>query len=206
MKTCPRLAATIPGAGDVRGNRSQFAARFNSGTMRPNKRRAAAQPQNAEGQPAGRPPTIRSLTGLPSDAVFVMATTASCFERYVRNECVKSFRWFKTCEEYEKSHGMVTLHSEARSIRYGRASELREVIATKQHAEITRLNIAGSGLKDPAPSSEQPSTDWLKSARKAASPWMRGRLYFWGNSKRAGSWSSTAAADALPLHVSITAT
>ena len=29
-KTCPRRAATIPGAGDVRGKRSQLAARFAS--------------------------------------------------------------------------------------------------------------------------------------------------------------------------------
>lgn len=57
-KTCPRRAATIPGAGAVRGKRSQLAARFNSGTMRPNTRMAAPHPQNDRGHPAGRPPTI----------------------------------------------------------------------------------------------------------------------------------------------------
>lgn len=150
-KTCPRLAATIPGAGGVRGNRSQFAARFNSGTMRPNKRRAAAQPQNEEGQPAGRPPTIRVLVGISSAAIFVLVTAESCLDRCIRNECRNSCPRFEICERYEKSHGMVTLHSEACSMRYGRASELREVITTKQHAEITCLNIAGSGIEGSCP-------------------------------------------------------
>lgn len=53
-KTCPRRTATIPGAGELRGNLSQLVASQSERIGDPNTRTAAPQPQKArDGQPAG---------------------------------------------------------------------------------------------------------------------------------------------------------
>ena len=109
-KMCPRRAATIPGAGAVRGNRSQLEARFNPGTMRPNTRIDAPQPQKDRGQPAGPPPTK-----LPRQPF----TSASS----VRFEIARGARlcWFRRCDAHLRvgevaGHGYVAFgHIDGRS-------------------------------------------------------------------------------------------
>src|SRR4029079_1616777 len=100
-KTCPRRAATIPGAGAVRGKRSQLAARFSCGTCRPNTRKAAPQPQKDRGHPAGRPPTMRAPETLTVVAAVPASVTVRCFERYACNEDLAT-RSRRDCE-FEKS-------------------------------------------------------------------------------------------------------
>jgi len=74
----------MPGAGDVLLNRSQFDARLSGGTMWPKTRIAAPQPQNACGQPAGRPPTRpkecdAAFAGLGDKAVNAATATMIAF-------------------------------------------------------------------------------------------------------------------------------
>ena len=107
-KTCLRRAATIPGAGAVRGNRSQLEAGSIQG-RRSNTRIDAPQPQKDRGQPAERPPMT-----LPRPP-FTSASSVRC-------EIARGARlcWFRRCDailarricELAKSQGMVMLHSD----------------------------------------------------------------------------------------------
>ena len=145
-KTCPRRAATIPGAGEERGKRSQLAARFSSGTMRPNTRMAAPHPQNDRGHPAGRPPTIL----VPADSEL------STDIRKLRAPGRSGFRagamtlWV-CITEYEKSQGILTLHSGGGVARRGRASEEKQAANTTADAITIRTNMQDSRLMDPTP-------------------------------------------------------
>jgi hypothetical protein len=140
-KTCPRRAATIPGAGEVRGKRSQLAARFSSGTTRPNTRIAAPHPQNDRGQPAGRPLTISVLE------VSELATDIRRLAKALRCRRGAGLVYLCACtSEDEKSHGIITLHSGGEAARKGRASEEMDVAKASTKATTTRLNMQDSGL------------------------------------------------------------
>jgi hypothetical protein len=136
-KTCPRRAASIPGAGAVRGNLSQLAARFKPGTIRPNTRKDAPHPQKERGQPAGRPPTTCPRPPVTS-AISLRCEIAGC-----ATPCwpcgYDAILPRRICET-EKSQGIVTLHSEAATEgREGRASEALDQSTTKNDAKSTIL-------------------------------------------------------------------
>ncbi len=159
-KTCPCRAATIPGAGDVRGKRSQLAARFNPGTMRPNTRMDAAQPQKECGQPDGRPPT----TWPGASAVAIRTTAGLIASRCMGNRnAVMPVRMF----EPVKSHGMMTLHSRGAAgwDRTGRASATPEEIAKiNATANATWRRIAGLQVHEARPAAETEQS-WAKIRR-----------------------------------------
>lgn len=134
-KTCPCRAAAIPGAGEARGKRSQFAARFSSGTMRPNTRMAAPHPQNDRGQPAGRPPTISvpRVSELATDILKPRTAFGCPACNGLVDLCVRT-------SDDEKSQGIMTLHSGG-GARSGRASEEMAVVKMKIDAVTTRINM-----------------------------------------------------------------
>lgn len=149
-KTCPCRAAAIPGAGEARGKRSQFAARFSSGTMRPNTRMAAPHPQNDRGQPAGRPPTISvpRVSELATD-IIKPRTAFGCPARAgLLGLCVCT-------SDDEKSQGIMTWHSGG-GARRGRASEAMAVVKAKIDAVTTRINMQGLRVNSPAPAQRAP--------------------------------------------------
>lgn len=145
-KTCPRRAATIPGAGEERGKRSQLAARFSSGTMRPNTRIAAPHPQNERGHPAGRPPTILvpDISELATDIRRLRAG-------YRCKRCAGPITLCVCASKDEKSQGILTLHSGGETARRGRASEETDVANTNADAITIRSNMQHSGFNSPAP-------------------------------------------------------
>ena len=129
---CPRRAATIPGAGAVRGNHSQLEARFNPGTIRPNTRVDAPQPQKERGQPAGPPPTT-----LPRPP-FTSASSVRC-------EIARGARlcWFRRCDAHLRvgevaGHGYVAFgHIDGRALE---ESTKKEAISNR----IIRMQNSGS--------------------------------------------------------------
>jgi hypothetical protein len=158
-KTWPRRAATIPGAGAVRGNRSQLAARFNPGTIRPNTRIDAPQPQKERGQPAGRPPTTWPRPPFIS-AIASRCEVAGCSCRWcsLRYDANLSRRY---CGP-EKSQGMVALHSEAVTEgREGRASEALDESTIKKDAIRTRVLRMQDSICEACPDAEA-NNCWAK--------------------------------------------
>lgn len=148
-KTCPCRAATIPGAGKERRKRSQLAARFSSGTMRPNTRIAAPHPQNDRGHPAGRPPTI-----LAADGSELVTEIRRLRAPYRCRCCAGPTNPCVCASEDEKSQGILTLHSGGGATLRGRASKEMEVANTKADAITIRSNMQDSGFNSPAPDAE----------------------------------------------------
>jgi hypothetical protein len=116
---------------------------------------AAPQPQNDLGQPAGRPPITRaSATSVDASALLTLLTEATrrCSDPSGRRMDRDGLCWL-ACE-YEKSQGIVTLHSGTGLVRAGRACEAIEPVKIKRDAMTTGLNMQDSKLNGPAPQPE----------------------------------------------------
>lgn len=143
----------------VRGKRSQFDAKFNSGTAWPKTRIAAPHPQNDRGHPAGRPPTIWPVPAFAvSEAVGPRAIAYDCNTRARR--VTRSF----VCSDCasEKSQGIVTLHSFGWLVWNGRASEEAEARTINTDATRTRSNMQDSIERGSCPSTRSHRINWAK--------------------------------------------